>query len=141
MIKMKRKTFDALVSLTGLGLTIVLLSVAFLLNWGYSFANNTVSTQLKAQQIVMPVATHNPNESARVTAFFKENGGKSMLTGKQAQMYADHYIAFHLSNVAGGKTYSEVSALAMANPNDAVVAGQVATLFKGETLRSILLTS
>ena len=40
--------------------------------------------------------------------------------------------------MAGGKTYSQVSARA-ANPNDTVLAGQVATLFKGETLRGLLL--
>jgi hypothetical protein len=47
----------------------------------------------------------------------------------------------HLSEVAGGKTYSQMSAKAMANPTDQKIAGQVATLFKGETLRGLLLNA
>jgi hypothetical protein len=37
------------------------------------------------------------------------NAGKQVLTGSQAEVYADHFIAVHLSHIAGGKTYSEVS--------------------------------
>jgi hypothetical protein len=43
--------------------------------------------------------------------------------------------------VAGGKTYNEVSTLARANPNDATLQGQVQTLFRGETLRGLLLNA
>ena len=45
----------------------------------------------------------------------------------------------HLSEIAGGKTYAEVSALAMQNPTDAKLQAQKATLFQGETLRGLLL--
>jgi hypothetical protein len=41
----------------------------------------------------------------------------------------------------GGKTYAQLSTAALANPNDAKLAGQVATVFKGETLRSMLLNA
>jgi len=61
--------------------------------------------------------------------------------GKQAEMYADNYIAIHLIGIGGGKTYSELSAAAMKDPTNAALQGQVATVFKGETLRSILLTA
>jgi len=44
-----------------------------------------------------------------------------------------------LAAVAGGKTYSQVSTLSQADPTNATLTGQVATLFKGETLRGLLL--
>jgi hypothetical protein len=67
--------------------------------------------------------------------------GQLMTTGPQAQVYADHFIANHLAEVAGGKTYAQVSELALANPKNATYAGQVATLFKGTTLRALLLNA
>ena len=71
-----------------------------------------------------------------------------MTTGKQAQAYANHYIAVHLDEVAGGKTYSEVSGQYIAQCSDPAaatvtdclkLAGQKPTLFQGETLRGLLL--
>lgn len=50
-------------------------------------------------------------------------------------MFAEHDIAIHPQDTAGGKTYSEVSALSRANPADANLAAQVQTLFRGETPR------
>jgi len=46
-----------------------------------------------------------------------------------------------LKEVAGGQTYAQVSSKALANPTDAKLQGQVATLFKGETLRGMLLNA
>ena len=43
--------------------------------------------------------------------------------------------------MAGGKTYSQLSAESIAQPNNTKLAGQVATVFKGETLRSMLLNA
>ena len=51
---MKRRTFDRIVSFVGLGLSVFLLVAAALLNWGASFANESVSTQLEQQKIIMP---------------------------------------------------------------------------------------
>src|SRR6202011_2939061 len=67
--------------------------------------------------------------------------GQQLTTGPQAETYADHFIAVHLSEIAGGKTYSQMSAVAQADPSNTKAAGQVATLFKGETLRGLLLNS
>lgn len=149
---MKRRTFDGLASLIGLLLAVVLLIAAGLLNWGSSFASDSLKNQLQAQQITMPAATNNPTETADVTKFFKDNGGKIMLTGKQAQMYADHYVGFHLS---GMPTYAKASfdnrtvgAAAAADPTNAelqkkaaIAAGTVDTVFKGTMLRGTLLTA
>ncbi|MBO0868142.1 MAG: hypothetical protein J2P15_06215, partial [Micromonosporaceae bacterium] len=54
---------------------------------------------------------------------------------------ADHFIKVHLSEVADGKTYAQVSSEAQANPSDTKLQGEVNTLFKGETLRSMLLNA
>jgi hypothetical protein len=137
---MRRKKFDAMVSLVGLGLSIFLFVAAGLLNWGYSFADNTVKSQLSAQNIYFP-EKGSPGFDAETFPDLQQYGGMQMTTGKQAQMYADYYIAEHLNKTAGGKTYSEVSSLSRANPTDAALAGQVQTLFRGESLRGTLLTA
>jgi hypothetical protein len=55
--KMRRRTFDVLVSTTGLLLAAVLLVAGVLLTWGHSYANNQVASQLSAQKIVFPTTT------------------------------------------------------------------------------------
>ena len=64
-----------------------------------------------------------------------------MTTGAQAEVYANDFIAVHLQEIGGGKTYSELSTLAMAQPNNAALQGQVATIFKGTMLRGSLLNA
>ena len=138
--KMKRKTFDKIVTTVGAGLAVFLFVVAGLANWGASFASDSVSSQLKAQLITMPAATGNADESADVTAYFKAHGGKMMSTGKDAQMYADHFIGFHMSKLP---TYAEATAAARsATPeNKAAADATVETVFKGNMLRGTLLTA
>ena len=67
--------------------------------------------------------------------------GQQLLTGQQAETYADNFIAVHIANMTGGKTYAQLSSAALANPKDTKLAGLVATVFKGETLRSMLLNA
>ena len=55
--------------------------------------------------------------------------GQQLLTGAQAETYANHFIRAHLAHVAEGKTYAQVSAAAMADPTNAKLAGQANTLF------------
>ncbi len=123
-----------------------------LVQWGYTFANQSVSNQLSAQKIDFPTVTHNPKESADVTSFFATHGGKVLTTGKEAQMYADHYLGFHLSMMptyaaASGKNMAAQAAL-KATPNDPAVqeaaksaAATVETVFKGTSLRGMLLNA
>jgi hypothetical protein len=70
----------------------------------------------------------------------KQYAGQQLTTGPQAQVYADHFIANHLNEVAGGQNYAEVSSKAFANPNDPTLAEQTQTLFQRETLQGVLLT-
>jgi hypothetical protein len=124
----------------------VLLAVAGgLLLWGSAYVHNTVQNQLAAQQIFFPPAAAfaHPKAGTEITASMipsvSQYAGEQLLTGQQAEAYADHFIAVHISDMAGGKTYSQLSAEAMARPNNAALAGEVATVFKGTTLRSMLL--
>ena len=43
--------------------------------------------------------------------------------------------------MSGGKTYSQLSTESLAQPNNTQLTGLVATVFKGETLRSMLLNA
>ena len=136
---MRRRTFDALASIAGLVLVAVLLVAGGLLLWGHNFVDNQVSTQLAAQKIVFPVKTNAefkalpPADAAAMGQY----AGQTMTTGAQAKVYADNFTAFHLSKMGG--TYSQLSAQAMTQPNNAKLAALVNTVFKGTTLRSMLL--
>jgi hypothetical protein len=138
---MRRRTFDILVSSTGMMLTIVLLVAGGLLFWGYSFANNSVHDQLAAQKIFFPPKGNEALAPPEIGRYLNQYAGQQLVNGAQAQAYADHFIAVHLRETAGGKTYAQVSTLARLNPNDANLAGQVQTLFRGETLRGLLLNA
>ena len=140
---MRRRTFDALVSAAGLVLAVAMLIGGGLLLWGHSFVTNEVHNQLAAQKIVFP-ANGNPELKALPAsdaAAMSQYAGQLMTTGAQAQTYADHFIAVHLVKIGGGKTYSQLAAASMAQPNNTALAGQVQTVFRGETLRGMLLNA
>jgi hypothetical protein len=125
------------------GLIGILVFCAGFLFWGNSFIHNQISTELTAQQIYFPAA-NSPAVAALPAAdatAMNVYGGQQLTTGEQARVYANSFIGVHLSEVAGGQTYSQMSGLAQANPTDTKIAGQVATLFKGETLRGLLLNA
>jgi hypothetical protein len=138
---MRRRTFDILVSSTGTMLAIVLLVAGGLLYWGYSFANGNVHDQLAAQKIFFPSKGSQALAPPEVGRYLNQYAGQQLVSGAQAQAYANHFIAVHLKEAAGGKTYAQVSSQALQNPNDAKLAGQVQTLFRGETLRGMLLNA
>jgi len=125
------------------GLIGILVFCAGFLFWGNSFIHNQISTELTAQQIYFPAANSPAIAAlpAADAAAMNVYGGQQLTTGDQAKVYANSFIGVHLNEVAGGLTYSQLSAKAMANPTDTKVAGQVATLFKGEMLRGTLLNS
>ncbi len=109
-----------------------------LLLWGSGFAHHMVHTQLSEQQIKFPPkgsAGLDPKEFPGLQRY----AGQAVDSGPKAKAYADQFIKVHLKGIAGGQTYSQVSAASLANPNDAKLAGEVQTLFRGETLRGLLL--
>jgi hypothetical protein len=125
------------------GLIGILAFVSGFAFWASNFATSTVHDQLAAQQIYFPTAG-----SAALTALprtddtaMTQYAGQQLLTGQQAEVYANNFINVHLGEIGGGKTYSQLSAAAMAAPTNAKLAAQVETIFKGTTLRSMLLNA
>ncbi|MEV4510194.1 hypothetical protein AB0K00_14665 [Dactylosporangium sp. NPDC049525] len=155
---MKRKTLDILV---GFGLVVLaglLLVAGIVLTSNANFANDYVKDQLGQQQITFKTAgtmTAEEKESACLVRY----AGQQLTTGKQAECYANEFIGLHLKSIAGGKTYAQLgdvqtdlkAKIAALPKDDPAVAGlqqQLAdattareTVFKGETLRGLLLTS
>jgi hypothetical protein len=137
---MKRRTFDILMAVAGLFLAVTLIVSGLLLTWAHNFIGNEVHTQLAAQQIYFP-PLGSPAIKAPEFAAMRQYAGQQMTTGAQAEVYADHFIANHLKVIGGGLTYSQLSAKAITQPNNVKLAAQVQLVFRGETLRGLLLNA
>ena len=141
---MTRRTLDLIFSIGGLVAALLILVVGLVLQNQANFASNYVHDQLAAQKIYFtPASALKPNEN---DPCLKEYAGQQLVTGKQAECYANHYIAVHLSEVNGGKTYAETSNELRALPDQQsaeakALSAKAQTLFQGETLRGLLLTS
>ena len=109
-----------------------------LLLWGGNFASNMVHDQLAQQKISFP-AKGSPGLDAKEFPGLQRYAGQAVDNGPKAKAYANQFIAAHLKAAAGGKTYSEVSSAAQKSPDDPKLTAQANTLFKGETLRGLLL--
>lgn len=140
---MRRRTFDLLASTVGVLLAVVLLVAGGLLLWGYNFVNSQVTNQLTEQQIVFPAANSPSIKSLPPddAAAMKVYAGQQLTSGAQAKTYADHFIAVHLKEIGGGKTYSQLSAESLANPSNQALKAQVDSVFRGTTLRGLLLNA
>jgi hypothetical protein len=129
------------------GLAVMLLIAGGLLLWGSAYVHNTVQGQLAAQQIYFPPAAAfaHPKAGTEITPSMipgvSQYAGQQLLTGQQAEAYADQFIAVHVANMTGGKTYAQLSTASLAQPNNTALANEVNTVFKGETLRSMLLNA
>ena len=156
---MKRRTLDVIFSAGGVLLATLLLVLGLVMSNQASFADTYVTDQLSAQKINFTPADKLTDEEKKASCLV-ENAGQQLKTGAQAECYANKYIALHLSETNEGKTYAETStesraAAAAAKkaatdkaPNAAeldtaakALDGKVQTLFRGETLRGLLLTS
>ena len=135
----------------GVALGVILLAVGGLLLWGSAYIHTTVTSQLAAQKVFFPPASAfaHPKAGTEITPSMigpvSQYAGQQLLTGQQAEAYADHFIAVHLREIGGGKTYAQLSAEAMALPPTskkyAALEAQVQTVFRGDTLRSMLLNA
>lgn len=136
-IKNWLKTVPTL-AIIGSVLFLVLAVGSGLLVWGSGFAHNMVHNQLAEQQITFPAkgtAALDPKEFPGLQRY----AGQAVDSGPKAKAYADQFIKVHLQGIANGQTYSQVSAQSQANPKDAALAAKTQTLFRGETLRGLLL--
>jgi hypothetical protein len=140
---MNRSLRWRIMSLQGI-LVLVLGFAAGFLFYESSFVTNLIHDQLVAQKISFPDKSQAIAGGALDPAEFpdlQQYAGQQVDSGDKAKAYADGFIGRHLKKVANGMTYSEASAYARANPNDAKAKANVETLFKGEMLRGTLLNA
>jgi hypothetical protein len=142
---MSRKGFDKLTSAGGIVAVVVLLVAGGLLTWGHSFVNSNVHSQLAQQQIYFPpqAAFAHAKAGTEITPSMvgpvSQYAGQQLTTGAQAQVYANDFIAVHLSQMPYQGLYSKISQAALANPKNTQLEGLVQTSFRGTTLRGLLL--
>jgi hypothetical protein len=138
---MDRSNWDKMVSGAGAVVAVVLIALGAMAIYGGNFGRQNVRDRLQPQNISFPaIEAMTPQEVAEVGAF----AGQKVENGVQAEAFS-RYIGGHLQAVNDGKTYSETSAAARQEGLDPKVAADLQakadTLFKGETLRSILLNA
>ena len=158
VVALKRRTIDGVLIAFGVVLTAALLVAGALLTWGSSFSSDYVGDELSSQNITFPPAD-------ALTAQGREDlvkfAGQDVNTGAEAEGYAS-FINGHLAGIADGATYADlggpetaaqdaVTAAKAQGASEAEIAtlqskadtisGQRNTLFKGETLRGLLLTA
>ena len=142
---MSRQVFDKLTSAGGMVAVVVLLVAGGLLTWGHSFVNSNVHNQLAQQEITFPAkaAFAHAKAGTEITPAMipsvSQYAGQELLTGQQAEAYADHFIKIHLSELPYGGVYSKISAAAIAAPTNKTLTALKQTSFQGTTLRGLLL--
>ncbi len=138
---MDRSTWDKMVSGAGAVVAVVLIALGAMVIYGGNFGQQNVRDRLEPQNIVFPPAdAMTPEELASVGDF----AGQKVDTGVEAEAFS-RYIGGHLEAVNDGATYSETSAAAREEGLDPKVAAELQakadTLFKGESLRAMLLNA
>jgi hypothetical protein len=147
---MDRSLIDRLISWAGAVVAIALVALGAAAIYGGSFALDNVRDRLEPQNITFPPTdAMSPEERGELGEF----AGQKVDTGTEAEAYS-RYIGGHLVDINEGATYSETSSESRAyaaevgeNPTEAEAAtmaeldSKVQTLFRGETLRAILLNA
>jgi hypothetical protein len=112
-----------------------------LLMWGSNFAHNYVHDQLAEQKISFP-AKGSAGFDAKTYPGLQRYAGQAVDNGPKAKAFANQYIKVHLYEATPQHyTYSQASTASRANPKDTALANTVQTLFRGETLRGLLLNA
>ena len=156
---MKRRTLDMIFSAGGIAVAILLVLLGFVFKTNADFADSYVHDQLAEQKISFTAAEFLSDEE-KTSSCLIENAGTPLDSGKKAECYANDYIGMHLKGIGGGETYATIGAIqtkaktALADATAAnasnvdvlkadldKITGQRETMFKGETLRGLLLTS
>ena len=158
VVALPRRRIDAVLIGIGVLATAVFVVAGVLLSWGSNFSADYVRDELSSQRITFPSAEALEAEGRDDLVKF---AGQPLETGQQAEAYAS-YIDGHLENTADGKTYAELgaderaanaavqAAIDAGEPQETIdelqaeadkITGQRNTLFKGETLRGLLLSA
>lgn len=119
-----------------IGLATGVLVAGILAIVGGSYAKDVLHDQLAPQKIFFP-----ENAEQGLPDNLSQYAGEQVDTADEAKAYAEDFIGLHLTEIAGGKTYAEVSAASQADPENEELAQQTQTLFRGETLRGLLLNA
>jgi hypothetical protein len=156
-VTIRRRTIDTVLVAAGIVVTAVLIAAGALLTWGSNFADDYVHDELSAQNIQFPDAATLEEDNPALVGY----AGAVVDTGGEAEAYAS-YIDGHLAGIADGATYADLggperearAALDAAQAESAdeatvadlqatydEVSGQRNSLFKGETLRGLLLST
>lgn len=158
VITFKRRTIDSVLIALGAVVTVVLLVAGLLLSWGANFSDDYVYDELSSQNIFFADEESLVAEGRDDLVKF---AGMQVTTGEHAEAYAS-YIDGHLQGIADGATYADLGtperearaaweAAVEDGADEATVAelkgeydavsGQRNSLFKGETLRGLLLSA
>jgi hypothetical protein len=156
---MKRRTLDLLFSIGGVGLAGLLLIIGVVMSSNADFSKEYVTDQLAEQKITFKAADALTDEEKKAPCLV-EYAGQPLLTGKQAECYANEFIGLHVKTSGKGRTYAEIgddqtvlrAQIAAAQQSGATNVADLQkqltdltatreTVFKGETLRGVLLTS
>ena len=145
---MRRKVFDKLASVGGVVLVIVL-AVAGARCCSATASPTTTCTlsSLSNRSRSLRRRRSSTRTGKEITPSMipsvSQYAGQQLLTGQQAEAYANDFINVHLREIGGGKTYSELSVVAMALPKGSAAyteaEAKVQTVFQGTTLRGLLL--
>ena len=158
VVALPRRTIDSILIGVGAVMMVVFVVAGGLLTWGSNFSDDYVTKELSSQNISFPAADALKEEGRNDLLEF---AGQRLTTGDQAEGYAS-FINGHLQHIADGATYADLGgpesaankavtdAVAAGAPQAEVdtlkataagITGQRNTLFKGETLRGLLLTA
>ena len=158
VVAVRRRTIDSVLTAAGAVFAVVLVAAGGLLTWGSSFSEDYVYDELSSQNIAFPPAEALEEEGRTDLVKFAE---AKVDTGPEAEAYAS-FIDGHLANIADGQTYADLGTperaanaaveeatasgasadeLARLEGEAAAISGQRNSLFKGETLRGLLLSA
>ncbi len=158
VVALKRRTIDSVLIGFGVVAMVAFAIAGVLLTWGHNFSSDYVTKELSSQNITFPSAEALTEEGRTDLVQF---AGQKLDTGKEAEGYAS-FINGHLQGIADGATYADLGAVESAAKADVKAAveagepqatvdelqatadgitGQRNTLFKGETLRGLLLSA
>jgi len=112
---MKRRTLDLLFSIGGLLFGLLLLVLGLVLQNQSNFASNYVKDQLGQQKITFTAEEYLKGEQDDAPCLV-ENAGTPLDSGKEAECYANEYIALHMHESAIGAGYEGATYASLGGP-------------------------
>jgi hypothetical protein len=134
---MDRSVIDRLLSWSGAVMALALIALGAAAIFGGSFARANVRDRLAPENISFPpISAMTPQEKTELGSF----AGQKVDTGPEAEAFS-RYIGGHLKEVNNGATSAAARVEGIPAKQAADLGAKADLLFKGETLRSILLNA